>query len=85
MQRGDMESLHTFLISSICLSLCYILLQYIVHLVSKMFLSFLSCSSRLIEPKEGSLEPLIYTHSVRSTGDNVDLNLVSEVYRGGSM
>ena len=42
-------------------------------------MSSMSCSSKLIEPKEGVVGPVIYSQSVRSTGDNLDLRLPSEV------
>ena len=40
-------------------------------------------SSLVIKPKEGSLEPLIYSRLVRSTGDNLGLRLASKA--GGSL
>ena len=44
------------------------------------FLSSLSHSSKLIEPKErGSWEPLTYSPSIRSTGNNLDLWTACEV------
>ena len=46
-------------------------------------LSPVSCSSLVIKPKEGSLEPLIYSQLVRSTGDNLGLRLASKP--GGSL
>ena len=46
-------------------------------------LSPVSCSSLVIKPKEGSLEPLIYSRLVRSTGDNLGLRLASKA--GGSL
>ena len=38
----------------------------------------MSCSSKLIKPKEEVVEPLIYSQSVRSTSKYLDLRLVSE-------
>ena len=43
----------------------------------------MSHSCKLIEPKEGSLEPPIYSQLVRSTGDKLGLQLVSEVSMSG--
>lgn len=62
----------TLCISSIWLSLIIsvIISQY---LVSKMSLSSISHSSKWTEPENRSWEPLLYAQSVRSTGDNLDL------------
>ena len=47
-----------------------------------MFLSFVSHPSKLIEPKE-SLEFLVYRKPVlKSSGDNLDFLLVSELGEG---
>ena len=43
----------------------------------------MSCSSKLIKPKEQVVEPLIYSQSVRSIGKYLDLRLVSETQGGG--
>lgn len=39
----------------------------------------MSHSSKLIKPRNGSWEPLIYVSSVRNTGNNLNLGLASEV------
>ena len=38
----------------------------------------MSCNSKLINPRKGPLEPPIYSRLVRSIGDNLGLQLVSE-------
>ena len=48
-----------------------------------VFLSTVSHFSKLINPGKGSWEPLIYSQSVRSTGNNLGLRLASEVGGGG--
>lgn len=45
------------------------------------FLSFVSCSSKLSDLRRGSWGSLIYSWLVGSTGDNPNLQLVSEVGR----
>ena len=40
-------------------------------------LSSVSCSNKLIKPKEGVMRPPISSQLVRSTGDNLDLSLAS--------
>ena len=65
--------------------LLYPLISFVVnwYLVSKwVFLSSVSCSNKLVEPEEGSWEPLIYSQSVKSTGNNLGLQLVSQVEGG---
>ena len=47
------------------------------------FLSSASHFCKLIEPKEGLLEPPIYSCFFRSTGDNLNLKSVSEGGGGG--
>lgn len=42
-------------------------------------LSSVSCFSELTEPKKGSWESLTCSQSIRFTGDNLGLQLVSEV------
>ena len=46
------------------------------------FLCSVSRSSKLIKPKEGVVEPLIYFQLVRSLGDNMDLQRTSAVEGG---
>lgn len=48
-----------------------------------VFLCSVSCSSKYIEPEEGSLEPLICSWLSRSIGDDLALPLMSE--GGGSL
>ena len=46
----------------------------------------MNCSSKLIEPKEGvvgNINKYVTHQLVRSTGDNLDLRLVSEVVGWG--
>lgn len=50
-----------------------------------MFLSSVNCSSKLIKPKDGVWEPLIYSQSVRSTGNNLDLELALVLSWRGSL
>lgn len=40
------------------------------------FLSSVSYSGKLIKPKEGSWEPLVYSQLVGSTGDKLKWNLM---------
>lgn len=40
--------------------------------------SSVSCSRKLVEPKEGLLESPIYSHDFRSMGDNMNLCLAAE-------
>lgn len=47
--------------------------------VSKRLLSCVSYSSKLLEPEEGVWELPIYSKWDRSTGDNPDLRLASEM------
>ena len=67
-----MEALLPFHISLPCTFLSFAfpkLYPLIINLIN-----FVSCSNELIEPKEGLLEPPLYSWSVRSTGDdNLDL------------
>ena len=46
-------------------------------------LSSVSCSSKLVNPKKGWWEPMIYSQWIRRTGNNLDLQLVSEIQRVG--